>query len=98
MKLYMSSRQNDGVYCFKQAENIINTLNNNTLYMMLESVRVNYMTNNMDFKSGVRLVDEMMKYAVNQKDRNVCHISKAFFYMAGGNELRQRKNIVFNCI
>ena len=85
MKLYMSSRQNDGVYCFKQAENIINTLNNNTLYMMLESVRVNYMTNNMDFKSGVRLVDEMMKYAVNQKDRNACHISKAFFYMAGGN-------------
>ena len=85
MKLYMSSRQNDGVYYFKQAEDIINTLNNNTLYMMLESVRVSYMTNNMDFKSGLTLVDDVMKYAVNQKNRNACHISKAFFYMAGGN-------------
>ena len=32
MKLYMSSRQNDGVYCFKQAEALINSFNNNTFF------------------------------------------------------------------
>ena len=85
MKLYLSSQQNDGVYYFKQAEEIINTLNNNTLSMMLESTRVSYMTNNMDFKSGLTLVDDVMKYAVNQKGRDICYISKAFFYMAAGN-------------
>lgn len=85
MKLYMSSRQNDGVYCFKQAEALINSFNNNTLRMMLESVRVSYLTNNMDFQSGLTLVDDMMKYTVNQKGRDICNISKAFFYMAGGN-------------
>ena len=85
MKLYLLSRQNDGVYYFKQAEELIISLNNNSLRIILESVRVSYLTNNMDFQSGLTLVDDMMKYVVNQKGRNICYITKAFFYMAGGN-------------
>ena len=84
-KLYLMSRHNDGVRFLKQAENIINQLDNVELKYILTTVKLNYNTNNLDFRSAMPLLDTISKYAHNQRQRIDINISKAFFYAIDNN-------------
>ncbi len=85
LKLYISTRHNDGVYCLKQAETIIKALDNSELKYMLASVNLNYNTNNLDCKAAMPLIDTLSKYAHNQREKDYGRIIKAFFLFIDHN-------------
>lgn len=85
LKLYISAQHNDGVYCLKQAETIIKSLDNSELKYMLASVNLSYNTNNLDCKAAMPLLDTVAKYAHNQREKNYGRIMKAFFLFIDHN-------------
>lgn len=84
-KLYLMSRHNDGVRFLKQAENIVNQLDNIELKYNLAAVKLSYNTNNLDLRTAMPLLDSMSKYAHNQRQRIDINIAKAFFYAVDNN-------------